>query len=411
MEKIKKYDNGLTLIVSEEPALSTSFAIMVGVGSINETEKNNGISHYIEHMSFKGTNKFTAFDISNKLEYLGSSFNAYTSTEVTCYYAHSLPENTEKTFEILSDAVFNSVYPDDEAVKEKEVILEEIKMSEDTPDDVCHELVAKAYYGNDGYGRSILGSEKNVLSFTNKDVIDYVKNNYVAENTVISFAGVISLDKADRLVSEYVLPFIKSGKKQALPKHNVENKKSSLSKNKDVEQSHICLSFPSHSVIDENKSASEIAVGVLGGGMSSRLFTKVREELGLAYSVYAFSSRYFDSGRLTVYAGVGNEKADVCFDAIKDVINSAKNGITDEEFEKVKNGLKASNMFSQERPSNKVQIFCKYYLLKGELYDYKEGINALNNVKKSQVIDVISQLDFKNMAAAIVGKDVKPLVF
>ena len=410
MEKIKKYDNGLTLIVSEEPALSTSFAIMVGVGNINETDKTSGISHYIEHMNFKGTKKFTAFDISNKLEYLGSSFNAYTSAEVTCYYAQSLPENTEKTFEIFTDAVFNSIYPDEEAIKEKQVILEEIKMSEDTPDDVCRELVTEAYYGNNGYGRSILGNEKNVLSFTSSDVNSYVKAYYIAKNTVITFAGVITFEKAQEYVEKHVLPYITCGEKQPIPEHNVTNKKLALCKNKDIEQCHIYLTFPSNTFIDENKIASDIAINVLGGGMSSRLFMKVREELGLAYSVYAFSARYLDSGTLNIYAGVGNDKVGECYDAIKTVIDEAKKGISDEEFEKVRNSLKAGSLFSQERPSTKVQLFSKYYLLTGKLYDFKQRIKAIDDVKKSDVIDALNAISTLDMASAIVGKDVKPLI-
>lgn len=402
MEIIKKYKNGLTLIISKCNDLSNSFSIMVGAGSINEEENTNGISHYIEHMNFKGTENLTAFDISGKLEYLGSNFNAYTSTETTCYYAQSLPENTEKTFAIFSEAVFRSVYLDGEAKKEKDVILEEIKMSEDTPDDVCRELVSQAYYGNDGYGRSILGSEKNVTSFTKADVIKYLDENYVAENTVITFVGDITESQADELIQKYVMPYIRTGKKTPIPQHNVINKKLVLKKEKDIEQCHMFLSFPSHTFVDERKTVSDIAVNVLGGGMSSRLFMKVREEAGLAYSVYSFASRYRDSGTLNVYAAVGNEKINQAYDTILQTINEAKNGISDEEFEKVRNQLKAGSVFSQERQSTKVQLFGKYYLLTGELYDFDEKVKALDKITKSDVLDVIKNISVDDMASAFV---------
>ena len=409
MAKLKKYQNGLTLIVLEEQALSVTFAIMVGTGCVNETEKNNGISHYLEHVTFKGTKNLTAFDISNKLEFLGSNYNAYTGMDTTCYHAQALPENTEKTFAILADMVFNSIYPDDELAKEKGVIIEEINMSEDTPDDVCRELIANAYYGNDGYGRSILGSKENVLSFTKKDIENYLDDNYVASNMVITFGGKITMSEAENLVEKYVLPYVRTGVKKPVPAHNVINKKQFLCKNKDIEQSHLFLAFPSHNVLDENKIASDIAESVLGSGMSSRLFLKVREELGLAYSVYSLCSRYVDSGTLNIYAGVSNENADLCFNAIMETILEAQKGITDEEFEKVRNQLKAGTMFSLERPAVKVRLFSKYYLLTGELYDFDEKIKVIDTVTKAQVQDALNEINFNDMSSAIVGNGVKQL--
>ena len=409
MTHLKKYENGLSLIVLEEQALSVTFAIMVGAGCVNETEKNNGISHYIEHVNFKGTDKLTAFDISNKLEFLGSQYNAYTGMDVTCYHAQALPENTEKTFEIISNMVFNSTYLDEETAKEKGVIIEEINMSEDMPDDVCRELISQAYYGNDGYGRSILGSKENVLSFTKNDVLNYLNDNYVASNMVVTFGGKITLSEAEKLVEKYVLPFVKTGVKKPIPNHNVINKKQFLCKNKDIEQSHLFLAFPSHTLLDENKITSDIAESVLGSGMSSRLFLKVREELGLAYSVYSVCSRYYDSGTLNIYAGVSNENAELCFNAIIDTIKEAQKGISDEEFEKVRNQLKSGSLFSQERLGVKVRLFSKYYLLTGELYDFDEKIKVVDRVTKKEVQDALNELDFNNMSTAIVGNGVKPL--
>ncbi|MBO5712718.1 MAG: insulinase family protein [Clostridia bacterium] len=409
MAELKKYENGLSLIVLEEPALSVTFAIMVGTGCINETEKTNGISHYIEHVNFKGTKNLTSFDISNKLEFLGSQYNAYTSMDTTCYHAQALPENTEKTFAIMSDMVFNSTYLDEETAKEKGVIVEEINMSEDMPDDVCRELIANAYYGNDGYGRSILGTKENVLSFTKQDVLNYLNDNYVASNIVITFGGKITMSEAEKLVEKYVLPFVKTGAKKPVPKHNVENKKQFLCKNKEIEQSHLFLAFPSHNILDENKITSDIADSILGSGMSSRLFMKVREELGLAYSVYSMCARYVDTGTLNIYAGVSNENAELCFNAIMETILEAQKGITNDEFEKVRNQLKAGSMFSQERSAVKVRLYAKYYLLTGELYNFDEKIKIIDTITKDKVQDALNALDFKNMSTAIVGNGVKPL--
>ena len=410
MDKIKKYSNNLTLIVSEGGALSSSFAIMIGTGSVNENANNNGISHYIEHMNFKGTKNYTCYDISNIMEKAGANFNAYTGNETTCFYAQTIDENLEKTFSIMSESVFQSVYLDEEAEKEKNVIIEEINMSEDTPDDVCFELSSKAFFGDDGYGRTILGSIDNVSSFTKQNVLDYINDNYVAENTVVTFAGNVTFEEAEKLVEKYVLPIIKGGKKAEIPQHNLINKKQALYKCKDVEQTHFCLSFPSLSYIDNDRIKSEMAVGVLGGGMSSRLFRKIREELGLAYSVYSYTSRFKDVGTVNVYAGVNSDRVSDAFNGILETLEEfKKNGITDDEFEKIKNQLKSSTVFSLERPSSKVQLFSKYYLMTGKLYDFNERLKAIDSVKKEDVEKMAYEYDINNMATAIVGRKVKEL--
>lgn len=410
MDKIKKYSNNLTLIVSEGGAFSSSFGIMIGTGSVNEREDNNGISHYVEHMNFKGTKNYTAYDISNLMEMTGANFNAYTSNETTCYYAQTISENLEKTFSVMSQAVFQSIYLDSEAEKEKQVIIEEINMSEDTPDDVCFDLIAKAFYGDEGYGRTILGSSKNVASFTKQNVLDYLNDFYVAENTVITFAGNVTFETAEKLVEKYVLPYIKCNKKGQTPIHNVQNKKQNLYKNKDIEQVHFCVSFPSLSYVADGRVASEMAVGILGGGMSSRLFTKIREELGLAYSVYSYASRMKDVGTVNIYAGVNSDKVDQAFNGICETLEKfKKDGVTDEEFTKIKNQLKSSTVFSMERPSSKVQLFSKYYLMTGKLYDFNERISKVDEVKKEDVEKMAYEFDVYNMSTAIVGRKVKPL--
>ena len=410
MDTIKKYDNGLTLIVSEGGALSCSFAIMVGTGAINETDKNNGISHYIEHMNFKGTEKYTFYDISEIMDTNGANFNAYTSMESTCYYAQTIKDSLERVFSLMSEMVFTSVYDDNEAKKEKDVIIEEINMSEDSPDDVCADLSALAYFGNDGYGRTILGSSENVASFTKNDILDYLNDYYVAENIVVTFAGNVTVKECENLIEKYVLPVIRVGKKAKTPKHNIVNKKQFLSKDKDIEQVHFCLNFPSLSYVDSNRIKSEMMVNILGGGMSSRLFRKVREELGLAYSVYSYASRYKDAGVISICAGLNSGKVDVGFNAVMETIDDlVKNGITDAEYIKVRNSLKSSTIFSLEKPSSKVQLFSKYYLMTGKLYDFNERISALESVTKKDIEEMAKELNKYDMSTAVVGKNVKPL--
>ncbi len=283
-------------------------------------------------------------------------------------------------------------------------------MSEDAPDEVCFDLSRVAYFGNSGYGRTILGTAKNVSSFTKNDVLDYLSKFYTAENMVVVFSGNVEFDECDRLVEKYFLPYVKVNKTAPIPFHTNENKKQFLFKNKDVEQTHFCMTFPSVSLLDDKKITSEMAVSVLGGSMSSRLFRKIREELGLAYSVYSFASRFKDVGTVNVYAGVNQEKSKLGFDAIIELIKDInKNGITQEEYVKVKNQLKSSTVFTTEKPASKAQILAKHYLMTGELYDFDKRFKDIDKVTKTDVEESLRDFNIYDMSTAIVGKNVKPL--
>lgn len=205
MEKIKTYDNGLRLVVKTMPGLYTvSLGILVNTGSINETAENNGISHYIEHMLFKGTEKRSAFEISDSTERLGSQINAYTAKENTCYYVKSTKENFRASAEILSDLFFNSVFDDEESAREKGVIQEEIHMCDDAPEDLCFDLLAESYFGKSGLGRTVLGTSENVDRFTKEDILSYMDKYYVPENVVVSIAGNITFSEAEKICDEFL---------------------------------------------------------------------------------------------------------------------------------------------------------------------------------------------------------------
>lgn len=411
MDKIKKYDSGLTLIVNEGGAKSCFANIMAGVGSSSETKEIYGISHYIEHMNFKGTKRFSAFDISSEMEKLGTTFNAYTSTEVTDFYVHSLEENLERSFDILTDLVFNSVYSDDEAAKEKGVIIEEINMSNDSPDEVCAGLLDEAFFGNEGYGHAILGTAENVSKFTKSDVLSYKQKHYTPDNIVVCFSGNVSLERAEYLTEKYLIPQLLDGKKEEDKNFNVKNLTRSLKKTKKIEQVHICLGFNSAKYADDRRVYSEIASGILGGGMSSRLFQKVREELGLAYSVYSYTYRYKKAGMAVIYAGVNKDKYESAYEAILNVLKEAsENGISDEEFERVKTGLIASTVFGEEQVSRKNDLFPKHYLLTNELYDFDKRLATIKAAAKSDVEEAMRLYSREGMSAAVVGANVKKLI-
>ena len=304
MIKYKQYENGLRLILNKmEGMLSVSCGILVKTGSMNEEKAENGISHFIEHVMFKGTKTRSAFEISDHIDRIGAQINAFTSKELTCYYTKSTKEHTEKSLEILSDIFFDSVFDEGELEKEKGVIIEEINMSEDAPEEVCLDLLAESFYGKSGLGQNILGSVKNVKSFKKQDVYNYMDKYYTADNVVISVAGNIDETEVEKYVQDLFSARFKK-LKSAPQKTATRCGKTSLYKTKRIEQSHIGFAMQGISVMDKTVDAFSIANIVLGGGMSSRLFQRIREELGLAYSVYSYASQYKDDGVLEIYAGV-----------------------------------------------------------------------------------------------------------
>ncbi len=403
--------NGVRLIVKRMSGLlSVSMGIIVGTGASVETDGEDGISHYIEHMMFKGTKKRTAFQISDRMDAIGAQVNAFTSKDITCYYAKCTSNHAGEAFEILSDLFLNSTFPDDEAEREKGVIIEEINMNEDTPDDLCLDVLSRAFFGKENYGRNILGTKANVRSFTRDDVAAYMHGRYTADNIVISMAGDISPEFAEELAVKY---FSSLAADRADPRPvTVTLKGGNLVKKKDIEQVHIALAYPSVKRYDELCDATNIMNAVLGGSMSSRLFQTVREKLGLAYTVYSYLSLYEKAGALAIYAGVNAENYKRSFQAITDCIGLLKkNGVTEEEFGRGKEQLLSSHVFAQESTSSQMLLYGKELIYSGKVYDFGEKMDKLGAVSLD---DVNAAIEFNfnpdKMATAVVGNVDKPLL-
>ena len=409
MVHYKKFQNGIRLIVKQMPGLmSVTMGIIVHTGASVESDKEDGISHFIEHMMFKGTKKRSAFALSDEMDRIGAQVNAFTSKDITCYYAKSTTGHAAEAFEILSDLFLNSTFPEDEMVREKGVIVEEINMNDDTPDDYCLDLLARAYFGERGYGRNILGSRKNVNGFTKADIHDYLKKRYTPENIVISMAGNIDISTAEKLAEDYFAN-VPSAPSNNSPIH-VTLAGQSLFKNKDIEQVHLAMAFPSVKRYDRLFDATQIMNSVLGGSMSSRLFQKVREELGLAYTVYSYVSPYTETGSLVVYAGVNAENymksAQAIFDCIKDI----KKNISNEEFMRGKEQMTASSVFAQESTSSQMLLYGKELIYSGNVYDFEERVKKIAAVTLDDVMEAVAcNFDETHLATAVVGNVDKPL--
>ena len=407
----KTFGSGLRLVVKKmDGLLSVSMGVLVGTGSCFEREEENGISHFIEHMMFKGTHRRSAFEISDAMDRIGAQVNAFTSKDITCYYAKSTSDRAEEAFEILSDFVLDSVFPEEEMEREKGVVLEEISMTEDTPDDLCLDVLAEAYFGREGYGRPILGPAENVRNFSREDLFAYIAERYAPENIVLSFAGNIDPVRAEELAEKY---FESALKKSAFAprKKEITLCANSLVRTKDIEQVHIAFAWPSLAREDELSDAGLVMNTVFGGGMSSRLFQTVREKLGLAYSVYSYVSAFTEGGLLTVYAGVNPANVQRAQDAIlREVGRFRKEKFTDDEFQRGKEQLRSSVILAQESTASQMLAYGKYMLYNGCALDLEGRVRRIDGLTKEDCIRALERnFDFEKMAAAAVGKIDAPL--
>ena len=380
MYKCQTLKNGLTIIGEEIPYLkSISLGVWVKAGSIMETKENSGVSHFIEHMMFKGTTNRTAKDISEEVDNEGGMINAYTSRDTTCYYIQMLSNKVEKGVEILSDMFANSTFTEENLEKERNVIIEEIRMYEDIPEETIHdENIKFAVTGTQS--NSVLGTIESLNGIDRDRFVKYFKDQYRASNLVISVAGKMDCDKLFEMLEKGF------GKLEDYPvERNIDNNYTINSgENKivrDTNQVHLCFNTKGVSLVDEMKYPAAIISSVLGGNMSSRLFQKIREERGLAYSVYTYSSAFLEGGVFTVYAGTTHESYRDVIDIIRDEFEDIReNGITAYELQKSKNQFLSMLTFSLEGSKGRMNRMANSYLLYGEVIDIDKIINSIEKI-------------------------------
>ncbi len=397
-------DSGVRVVVKRmEGLLSVTMGVLVGTGAAYETDREDGISHFIEHMQFKGTDKYSAFQISDAFDALGAQVNAFTAKDLTCYYCKSTTDHAEEAFAMLSELFLHANFPEEEMKREKGVVLEEINMDEDSPEDLCLDMLARASFGGDNYGRNILGPAKNVRRFTRDDLFAYKEERYCPENIVVSFAGNIDPEDALRLAEKHFGGMKKTRFVQR-EKH-VVFRTDNLFKKKPIEQAHFALGFSTVARDSEKMPAVQVMNAALGGGLSSRLFKRVREELGLAYSVYSYTTHYAETGILVVYAGVNPQKAEEAAGAVVEVIETLRRGgLTDEEFLRGREQLKSSNIFSQENTSSQMLLYGRELIYTGEIYDFERRMAEIAALTREDAEATIKgSLDLTHVAVASVG--------
>lgn len=418
MTKHFKYASGMQLVVSEmKNTRSVSVGVFISAGSEYENSKNNGISHFMEHMLFKGTTKRSAFQIADEMEKIGARINAFTSKNQTAYYTVSLDEHVESCIEVLSDILNNSVFDNKEISKEKGVVLEEIQMVEDDPEDLCFDNLSLAYYDNVGPGQSILGNALSVSSITRENLLDYHKCEYIPQNIVVSIAGNIKFENAIDIVFKY---FESQNRKNSILQEKDSIVKPVFKSSiviKPIEQANIAIAFPGISIKDNRKNALNMMSNLFGGGMSSRLFQSVREELGLVYNIYSLPLSYINSGLFCIYLGTSPKNAKEALIAIKkEILRVTENGFSADEFNKAKEQMKTNLVLGLESSYAVMKIMGQRALLNNELFDSAKELNSIISAKIEELAEVTNSILTSNTGAiSYVGKelelDVKTEIF
>ncbi|MDD5382765.1 MAG: pitrilysin family protein [Candidatus Margulisbacteria bacterium] len=395
--------NGLKIITEEIPTMrSVSMGILIGAGSGNETAKESGISHFIEHMAFKGTAKRSAFEIAHALDAVGGKINAYTSKENTMFYAVVLDKHIDTSIDVLCDLLLNPRYEPKSIEMEKGVILEEIKMYEDTPDELIHDFFAEQILHGHPIGKPTIGLEETVRSISREDILHYRDSWYSPGNTIVSLAGAIPPDAVERLK-----PYLEAWQGKAVnpppPPH--EFKGSINLKHKKTEQLHLCLGVKGVSQVDEERYPYAMMDNVLGGSMSSRLFQEVREKRGLVYSIFSTSSPFRNCGIAYVYAGTSKDNLNKVIDLILEQFkNLKKEGITKAELDKARESLKGSLVLGLESTSSRMSWQAKSEFYYNRVMTIDEIFAKVDKVGNDDIIRLANRF-FRDeyLTLAVIG--------
>lgn len=395
MYKTKTLSNGLKIAYERIPhARSISAGVWVLSGSRYETCP--GMSHFIEHMLFKGTTTKTAKEIAEKMDATGGQLNAYTTREYTSYYSITVAEHIEEALELLSDMIKNPLLSESDIETEKEVVISEIAMYEDSPEDLVFDLMEENAFSGNTLGRSITGSKESVASITKDDILSHMEKFYVPANMVLSVAGNFDEDNLLSLIDKY-FGDMKSGDSVKIEAIKPAFFAGENIRKKDIEQANIALCYESFGYEDERRYPLIVLNNVLGGGMSSRLFQSIREKEGLAYSVYSSVTSYKDIGLFSVYAGLKPEHVEKTIDIIKSEIeNVIKEGITDEELFRAKKQINGGIILGGETVSSHMSSLGKWILLNGEMKDEDYLVSKIEEVTKEDILSVAKEVFGEN---------------
>jgi predicted Zn-dependent peptidase len=384
--------NGLTILTEEMAHIrSVSIGIWVKTGSRHEDAEVNGISHFVEHMVFKGTKSRSAEDIARQIDSIGGNMDAFTAKECVCFNVKVLDEHVPIAMDVLTDLVLNPIFASDDIVRERGVILEEIKMDEDNPDYLVHEIFAQNFWKDHPLGKPILGTKDTVRRFEQPLIVDYYGSRFTPSNLIVAAAGSLKHDEFVELVSKKFSQLVggKNGFHEAPPKTNprivMRNKKA-------LEQVQICVGVPSHSIAHERRYTSYILNTLLGGGMSSRLFQNIRERQGLVYAIFSELNPYRDTGCLSIYAGTSRQSAGKVVESIvREFRDLKQNQISPEELRRAKDQLKGSLMLSLESSTARMSNLARQEMYFHHFFSLDELIKNIEEVTAEDLLALANE--------------------
>lgn len=397
------FENNLTVIYDCLSHLnSVSFGVWIGAGSRNETKQQNGISHFIEHMVFKGTKKRSAKDIACEIDKIGGQINAFTEKDCTCFYTKTLDTDLETAVDVLSDMLFNSVFDPIHIETEKKVVLEEISMYEDDPEELVHDLLTEEIWSEGPLGYPILGTLESLENISRNALFDYMSTYYVPDNCVISVVGNFDENHLLEIIQKHFgawkpLTYCWLSKEQPVFKSHFHYKE------KDTEQTHLCLGFHGLPMSDDRVFPLMALNNIIGGGMSSRLFQSIREELGLVYSIYSFPTSFRDCGMFTIYAATSPDKAEQVIERIgTEIFGILRGGITESELLRSKNQLRGSFILGLDSTSGRMSSIGKSKIITGVVQSPEYVLKQIERVKEKDVMELANLMFDKGYAGVTV---------
>jgi predicted Zn-dependent peptidase len=399
--------NGLVIMMERLPYLrSVAIGLFVKAGSIMEEADQNGLSHFIEHMAFKGTSQKNARQIAMEIDLIGGNVNASTSKTATVYYAHTTDKDLKKALDLLSDMLVNPQATEEDFERERQVILEEIDMETDSPEDLVFNLLHEKLYPGQTLSRTILGSKEAVSSYTLANLKTFRQAYYIPGNTVLSVAGHFKPEQLIAWAEEAFLGWLGEGRKLA-PAQIMLTGPAVFTKDKDIEQAHLCINYPGFHGLHEDRHALAAFSAAFGGGVSSRLFQKVREEHGLVYNIYSGPSFYPDNGEFTIYAACSPGKANRVLDLIQqEVAAVVRDGISRQEFEKTMAQIKTGFVLGMESAYQRMASMGINQLLHERIIAPRELLAMLRKIKRSDINRVARQVLSSEPVLAAVGKKI-----
>jgi predicted Zn-dependent peptidase len=397
--------NGVRVITEAMPHVrSVSVGIWIGSGSRRERGEQNGISHFIEHMLFKGTTRRSAEDIARSVDSIGGNLDAFTAKELVCFNTKVLDAHLSLAFDVLADLVLHPQFREEDIEKEKGVILEEIKMEADSPDYLVHEIFSSNFWKDHSLGKPILGTPQSVKKFSQETIRKFYSDVYAPANLIVTAAGNLTHDGLVALAREH-LEALPPGGPAPVEDIPTTHARIALRNKKSLEQVHLCLGVPSYPLPHEERFACYVLNTLLGGGMSSRLFQNIRERQGLAYAVFSELNPYRDTGCLSIYAGTSVESAGKVVESITKEFRDLKQAtVPDEELRRAKDHLKGSLMLSLESTSSRMSNLARQEMYFGKFFTLDELVESIETVTAADVQRIAQAFfDPKQIAVTILG--------